>query len=525
MPNDTLTAPPPGFTPVATNAAPPPGFSPVEDKGDLTDPNNPNNPNFVPPPARLGVGIVKEAGKTLGGATSLIGEALNKIPYVGETLAPSAGLEAEKKWLAEKTQLATPGEKVGAVIEQGAEWMGCDAALKALGKLGAVAKNAPELLEIAEKYPVLTKLFLGGGKGAVIGGTQAGVKAEAEGKDVGKAVAGGAAGGAAGGVIGEAVPLAVESKMARSWINRSVGAAARDVTYGNPAKGILDEDIKAITTGDIEQYKTALRSGKSMEEAAQVAGGRIAAVNGRINELKPQLDDLLEKSTAKISFKDVVDQTIYDARKDVLNNPAMTQVEKDTADKQLQGLYDAIREQYSKTNLTPEQANSLANAIGDRVSWGGTAAVGDEVKPLYRKLYGTIKQAVHEAVPEAGPLDVRMTNLMAAWKDVMPLARKEEVGAGTGVTAGFVWDVLRRFEAEVGRVIPAVRAAARPAAVKAAVGLAGEKAGTSLSEGGGLPPLSDGFVRFRSSVGGIHDVPQESLDQAKGIDPGLQVIQ
>src|SRR5271157_2096873 len=255
-------APPAGFTPVAAQQqqGPPPGFSPVQD----------NPPPPVEKPGLLeklsnisediSGGAAKEVTATAGGLQTLVSEGLNKIPYVGETLAPRVGIEAEKRSLAEHTKLEGVAEHVGAGVEQLGEWMAGDAALKAFGTLAKVAKNAPELLQLAEKFPVTAKLLLGAGKGAAIGGTQAGVKAEATGQNVGEAVKGGAEGGAVGGFVGEAAPAALESKLARSWINRSLGATARDVTYGNPAKAMLDENLKAATTGDIEAYKTALHS-------------------------------------------------------------------------------------------------------------------------------------------------------------------------------------------------------------------------------------------------------------------------
>jgi hypothetical protein len=474
----------------------------------------------------LATGVSKEAVASAGGLQTLVSEGLNKIPYVGETLAPRAGIEAEKRSLAEGTKLEGVAQHVGAGAEQVGEWMLGDAALKGLSKLGVVAKHAPELLELAEKFPATAKLLLGAGKGAVIGGAQAGVKAEAEGKDVGAAVKSGAAGGAIGGAAGEGLAMGVEAslekKIARSMINKSLGAGARDVAYGNPAKALLDENITSPFTGDIEVYKTALRTGKTPEEAAQVAGGRIAAINSKINELKPQLDSVLQGSKAKIPLFDIMGDTVLKTGVEIENDPALTAAEKRLAGRKLDGLYDSIKEWAGKENITPVQAAELKRSIGNRIAWGGKEAVGDNVKPVYKELYGALKNAVHTAVPEAAQLDERLTNLMAAYGDVVPLAGKEEVGAGTGVMGGNIWDVFKRLQAEVGRFVPGIRSAARAAGptVKSAIGLTGEKIGTS-----GLPPVGEGMVRFRSSVGGIHDVPQESLDQAKGIDPGLQVIQ
>jgi len=305
----------------------------------------------------LATGVSKEAVASAGGLQTLVSEGLNKIPYVGETLAPRAGIEAEKRSLAEGTKLEGVAQHVGAGAEQVGEWMLGDAALKGLSKLGVVAKHAPELLELAEKFPATAKLLLGAGKGAVIGGAQAGVKAEAEGKDVGAAVKSGAAGGAIGGAAGEGLAMGVEAslekKIARSMINKSLGAGARDVAYGNPAKALLDENITSPFTGDIEVYKTALRTGKTPEEAAQVAGGRIAAINSKINELKPQLDSVLQGSKAKIPLFDIMGDTVLKTGVEIENDPALTAAEKRLAGRKLDGLYDSNKEWAGKKTSRP----------------------------------------------------------------------------------------------------------------------------------------------------------------------------
>jgi hypothetical protein len=40
-----------------------------------------------------------------------------------------------------------------------------------------------------------------------------------------------------------------------------------------------------------------------------------------------------------------------------------------------------------------------------------------------------------------------------------------------------------------------------------------------------LPTVQPGFVRFKDSRGGIHDIPQQNLKAAQQRDPSLQVIQ
>jgi hypothetical protein len=76
-------------------------------------------------------------------------------------------------------------------------------------------------------------------------------------------------------------------------INQSLGAQTRDITYGNPAKALIDEGIHDVATGDFEAYKDALRSGKTPAEASKAAGGRFASVNQPIEEYGPRLEKVL----------------------------------------------------------------------------------------------------------------------------------------------------------------------------------------------------------------------------------------
>jgi hypothetical protein len=255
------------------------------------------------------------------------------------------------------------------------------------------------------------------------------------------------------------------TKAGRSAINLSLGAGPRDVTYGNPAKGILNEGITNVATGDFEAYKDALRQGATQPEAAQAAGGRFAAVNQKINQVVPQLNQTLQKSTARISLADAIDKPLEDAAIDIIQNPAMTQSEKDAAIAQLGGLQQSIHQSLPKgaTTATPSQLQTIKQAVGDRVNWGGATAIGDEVRPAYRSLYSSLKNSIHDAVPEAAPLDERLTNLMAAQNDLLQLSKAEEAGRGSGLARGKIGSsVIGVVQSGAGRVLPYASSAASP---------------------------------------------------------------
>jgi len=260
--------------------------------------------------------------------------------------------------------------------------------------------------------------------------------------------------GASAGALGAAVPKLVGSKLGRSFINESVGATGRDVIYGNPAKALLNENIVTPTTGDIEAVK---ETGRLAD-----AGGRLGSVTRKILELQPQLNAALSKSTATISMADAVDRPLMDSVSDIISNRAMTQAEKDRAISQLGDLQQALHYRLTSNNITPLQAQQMKVDIGDRVNWSGQSAVGDEVKPVYRKLYGSLKEAINAAVPEAEPLNDRLTDLHAAQKDLVNLARNEEVSRGSGPLRGTTGrDLMGAVESTVGRALPLARVAPR----------------------------------------------------------------
>jgi hypothetical protein len=368
-------------------------------------------------------GVGEGALQTVGG----ISKGLNKLPVIGEKLAPTEGVNALRK-------IATP--------ENG------------LQRFGAGAEQAAELAATGpEKGAGLgLKMLTGATTGGLsVAGHEAGSgTGEVRPTDV---ALGTVAGGAAPAVEKGAETLA-NSKLSRGFVNESMGANARDVTYGNPAKALLDEGIATPFTGDIEKYKDALRSGATPEQAAQAAGGRFAAVSGKIAEISPRVQAALANSTQMIKVADVIDKPLNKAINEIIANRAMTEPEKIAAFNQLAELHLSLRSGL-KDFISPAEANEIKHQIGERVNWGGNVSVGDEVKPAYRELYGTLKDAVNKAVPETAELNERLTNLLSARKDLQRLATQEEVGAGRGMAGGAIGrNLMGRAESTAGRLIP-----------------------------------------------------------------------
>jgi len=323
----------------------------------------------------------------------------------------------------------------------------------------------------------------------------------------------------------EAVAGLPNTKLGRSAINQSMGTQTRDITYGSPAKAIIDEGIGDVATGDFEAYKKALQSGKTPSQAAQAAGGRFAAVNQRVSEYAPRLEKVLASSKATIPVADAIDTPLHQAAFDIINNRAMTDAEKDAAISQLGALQKSLKEGLGK-EVTPLQLNKIKQAIGNRVNWGGNVSVSDEVKPAYRTLYSTMKNLISRAVPEAKDLNERLSNLLSAQSDLETLMKAEEVGRGGGVAGGKIGStIVGVAEREAGRVLPSAAKVAKSPIVKGTTAAAGSGAVNATEEQNQPEPQVGPMITIQDSQGGIHSLPENNLDKARERDPGLKVIQ
>jgi hypothetical protein len=215
-------------------------------------------------------------------------------------------------------------------------------------------------------------------------------------------------------------------KAGRAMTDPSVRGAVRDLTYGNSAKALVDETIWNLETGDYEVYRTELLHGKTASEAAQAAGGQLAAVYRKINEYTLKLETVLSESKATIAVEEVIDKPLEHATLEIIANSAMGDTEKDTAIQQLGALQEWIKGGLNP-EITPLEAHRTARAVGDRVDWGGNTRVLEELKPAYRALYSGLRNAIRAAVPEAQNLDERLSNLCAAKSDLENLLKAKEL--------------------------------------------------------------------------------------------------
>jgi hypothetical protein len=191
----------------------------------------------------------------------------------------------------------------------------------------------------------------------------------------------------------------------------------RDLSYGNPAKAMVDEAIWNLATGNYRVYKTALQQGSSAAAAAQAAGGQLAAVHRKISDYMSKLEAVLSESKAIIGLAEAVDKPLENAVLKIISSGELSDLQKDAAIEQLGALQKWVKHGL-QGNVTPLQTNQIILAIGDRLNWGGIADVSEDLKPVYRALYASLKSAILIAAPEAQNFHDRLTNLYAAKSDL-----------------------------------------------------------------------------------------------------------
>lgn len=207
-------------------------------------------------------------------------------------------------------------------------------------------------------------------------------------------------------------------------------APARDLTYGNPVKALVDETIWNMGTGDSGAYRTALREGKSVAEAAQAAGGQLAVVHRKIGDYTRKMETTLSESKAIISVREAIDRPLEQAILEIISTDAISETEKDEAIQQL-GTLEAWVKRGLTAQMTPLETSRIIREIGERLNWGASsqgesARVPEELKPAYREIFGSLKSAIYSAVPDARSLLDRLINLYAVKADLenMPMMKE-----------------------------------------------------------------------------------------------------
>jgi hypothetical protein len=209
----------------------------------------------------------------------------------------------------------------------------------------------------------------------------------------------------------------VAMKVGRETTDPSSRGPARDLTYGNAAKALVDETIWNMAAGDYEAYEAALRQGKTAAEAAQAAGGQLAIVHRKISEYTVKIEAVLSESKAAISMGDAIDKPLERAILEIISNSAISDSEKDSDVDELGALQEQMNRGLHR-EITPLQAHRIARLIGDRAQWGARSRLSEELKPAYGAVYTSVRNAIRAAVPGAHDLGERLANLYAAKWDL-----------------------------------------------------------------------------------------------------------
>jgi hypothetical protein len=215
----------------------------------------------------------------------------------------------------------------------------------------------------------------------------------------------------------EAAQNASEPKAGRATTDASARSRTRDLTFGNPAKAMVDEAIWNLAAGDYEVYRAALQQGKSAREAAQAAGGQLAVIHQKISDYTLKLEAVLSESKATFNLGETIDKPLEQATLEIISNEALSDSEKDAAIQQLGAIQEWVK-QGLQGEMTALQTNQIILRIGERLNWGGSTEVSEELKAVYRTLNSNLKTAVCTAVPKAQNFQERLTNLYAAKSDL-----------------------------------------------------------------------------------------------------------
>jgi len=266
------------------------------------------------------------------------------------------------------------------------------------------------------------------------------------------------------------------ANLAQGPINRSMGAAPRDVRYGDPAAGLINNNIAAPTNF-----------------------GRLQAVNQVLDDISPKVDAALAANPKTIPVDDIINDSIKDAS-DAIHKSKMTPMEKRTANRQL----EALREEEEKGDYSLVESNDIKQRIGDAVNWEKRPApMATPVEDAYRSAYGQIRKAIDKAAPDVAGMNLNRTNLIAAQHALQDSLLREKIGQGPLAQSMGIFNP-REWGAVAGHVLsPVLAPFGHAPEVEPEVGAAA-----------GLPPeLVPTTTALQSALDALRKEPNQTPDQ------------
>jgi len=316
-------------------------------------------------------GAGKGALNTVNGVSSLI----NKIPVVGETLAPSSGIRAARI-IAQPNNTA---QRVGKIGEQAAEFLVPGPAEEA-----ALAHAAPY---VGKAAPLLKAGLAALGSGVV-----------------NKAQGGSFTAGAVAGGVGSGIGQGLQS-LAPTIAESSLGIRKLDRAYKMRTPGMAAlEDTSGITPSAVEQ------SGQAT-----------------LNKLTPQLKTLMRTNAlAPVDLGKPL-SVVTDAQNAALAKNAQGSFN------QLNPMANHLTANFATGQrfgqmVPAEDALNLKRGFGDEFvhNWNPETMKG--TRSVAAKAYGTLADEIHSSVPGSADLDNRISSLIPV------VNRAESVSRGASST-------------------------------------------------------------------------------------------
>jgi hypothetical protein len=342
-------------------------------------------PSPVPPPEGVGTGLLKGIGEGLIQTGTALSPLINKIPYIGETLAPSAGIAGAR-------ELARPvntSQTVGKAGEQIAEWLipsGLEEKAGVYGAkaLGALAPHAPAIIEKAA--PVVARM----GEQAI----ESGLRNKAQ----GGTFTTGAAAGAAGPIIAPAL-----SKGAEGLANIAM----------SPGKRVLKSLPEGVDIGrTVMQESTGVRPATITRQLGEKVTAADANLTGLLQNAKAHGTQIPLAPARQLIANEMTSAVAKNAPEYIQD------VEK---------VSDQLTHQYGPAGratiplpatVDPVRARALKQGV-DLTIGNFNPEAQSAIAPLQERVRGAIAGGIHSAVPGSGALDLRMSNLIpakdAAW--------------------------------------------------------------------------------------------------------------
>jgi hypothetical protein len=488
-----------------------------------------------------GEGFVKGAGQTVSGVSHII----NKIPKVGEVLAPSQGVHAADQM--EQTHGIAEG--VGSGLEGLAEFATGDEALEAVAKgarLVEMARKFPavaDALKMAESSKVLSKIMTTAGKSAIVGGAQGAVKGAAQGDAVKEGVEG-AAGGALGGGIAEGVSSGIRP-LARILGLGGLTSTEALTKAGRPYVGEQrwEENLKSVMPRLVEADKqNPIKTVGDFEDLAHNTADTLWKT-----EIQPQVDRHAAEIMDTTPIRDKIQSAVTPSMKKFFpdeaaeierfasNFGAPTTIAEANADLQalnakLKAYYKAppeARAALLKTEGSVAAVESAADGLRGEL-YNHLTNAGEEIPAELRKQYGALKQVERvfgkRAIVADRQAPINMNQVIG-----MMVGTAEAGGAvlsghpllaAAGVAPVVAATAAKARNAPESLIRQGLKTAEREAAGPNAAKEAVQEGAKTVAAGAGA---QTGRVIFTASDGTTHSVPMDQLNAARAIDPKMQI--